>query len=74
MSHESVRVIIAEAPEMTLRDTWPEPDMRLICDDRPSAPTRDDDALPAGWADWIAAEAAARACPPDYDRRGVRLD
>jgi hypothetical protein len=27
---------------------------------------RDHDALPAGWGDWIAAEAAARGCPPDY--------
>jgi hypothetical protein len=44
----------------------PEPDMRLVHDDRPSAPTLEDDALPAGWGPWIAAEAAARGCPRDY--------
>lgn len=66
MSFENVRVIIGEAPEMTTRDTWPKLDMRLLDDDRAPAPTLDDDALPAGWADWITAEAVARACPRDY--------
>jgi hypothetical protein len=54
------------SPLVAPRDTWPEPDMRLISDDRPSAPVLDDDALPAGWGAWITAEAAARACPRDY--------
>jgi hypothetical protein len=67
--HDSVadvRRIVALAPEMTDRDTWPAPDMRLVEDDRASAPVLDDDALPAQWAEWIAAEAEARGCPRDY--------
>jgi hypothetical protein len=45
---------------------WPKPDMRLVEDDRTRAPALDDDALPAGWAEWITSEAAARGCPRDY--------
>src|SRR5271163_1111161 len=43
---------------MTERDVWPEPDMRLVDDDRVPAPILDNDALPSGWEAWIAAEAA----------------
>ncbi len=50
---------------------WPEPDMRLVEDDRTSAPALDDDALPAGWGAWIAAEATARGCPRDYVAAGL---
>jgi Protein of unknown function (DUF3987) len=71
MSHESVRAIIAAAPEMTTRDAWPEPDMRLITDDRLPAPALDDDALPAGWGAWVTTEAKARACPHDYVAAGL---
>ena len=70
MSRDRVRAIIAEAPEMNARDTWSEPDMRLVTDDRVPAPALDDDALPAGWESWITAEAAARACPRDYIAAG----
>ncbi|HJZ95901.1 MAG TPA: DUF3987 domain-containing protein, partial [Candidatus Solibacter sp.] len=57
----------AQAPEGAGDSaSWPEPDMRLVEDDRVSAPALDNDALPAGWEDWITSEAAARACPPDY--------
>ena len=66
-----VRKIIDDAPEMTPRDAWPEPDMRLIKDDSPPAPALDDDALPEGWEEWIAGEAAARACPRDYIAAGL---
>ena len=45
-----IRRLVAEAPEVTEGDTWPEPDMRLVEDDRSPAPALDDDALPAGWA------------------------
>jgi Protein of unknown function (DUF3987) len=55
-----------EAWKQGRRGTWPDPDMRLVADDRPPAPALDKDALPVGWDDWIAKEAAARACPPDY--------
>src|SRR5215468_1546213 len=63
---EGVRAIMAEAPEMSARDTWPDPDLGLIDDDRPPAPALDDDAIPTGWESWITAEAAARSCPRDY--------
>ncbi len=66
-----VRASIEAAPEMTVRDTWPKPDMRLIHDDRLPAPKLDDDVLPAGWANWITGEAAARACPRDYVAAGL---
>jgi hypothetical protein len=61
-----IRRIVAAAPEVTDRDTWPQPDMRLVEDDRAPAPVLDDDALPAGWASWITGEADARGCPRDY--------
>ena len=66
-----VRAFIDQAPEITTRDTWPEPDTRLIDDDRAPAPSLDDDALPAGWGSWITTEAAARACPRDYVAAGL---
>ena len=66
-----LRRIVALAPEMSERDTWPEPDMRLVEDDRAPAPALDEDALPAGWDEWIAAEAAARGCPSDYVAAGL---
>jgi hypothetical protein len=56
---------------MTERDTWTEPDMRLIEDDRAPAPGLDDEALPAGWGNWIADEAEARGCPHDYVAAGL---
>jgi hypothetical protein len=55
----AVRRIVAGAMPVTVHDTWPEPDMRLVEDDCVPAPALDDDALPAGWAEWIAAEAVA---------------
>jgi hypothetical protein len=51
---------------MTDIDQWPEPDRRLVEDDRAPAPKLDDDALPAGWDEWIEKEASARGCPRDY--------
>jgi hypothetical protein len=45
--------------------------MRLVEDDRAAAPALDDDALPAGWGEWISAEAAARGCPRDYVAAGL---
>ena len=50
---------------------WPEPDMRLVEDDRPPAPALDDDALPAAGVEWITAEAEARGCPRDYVAAGL---
>jgi hypothetical protein len=66
-----LRRIVAAAPEMTDSDTWPLPDMRLVDDDRPPAPALDDDALPAGWGEWITSEANARGCPRDYVACGL---
>src|SRR6516162_431133 len=45
---------------------WPEPDMRLIGDDRAPPPALEDDALPAGWGAWITGAANACSCPRDY--------
>ena len=47
-------------------DRWPQPDRRLVEDGRAPSPRLDDDALPAGWDEWIEKEAAARGCPRDY--------
>jgi hypothetical protein len=71
MSRDRVRAFISEAPEMNARDTWPEPDMRLVGDDRAPAPALEDDALPAEWGPWITAESEARACPRDYVAAGL---
>jgi hypothetical protein len=65
-SAEVVRRIIAKAPQMSEPETWPEADLRLVEDDRAPAPRLEDDALPAGWPEWIAAKAEARGCPRDY--------
>jgi Protein of unknown function (DUF3987) len=66
MSHHNVRAIIGDPSEITTRDAWPAPDMRLVNDDHAPTPALEDDALPAGWEGWVTAEAAARACPRDY--------
>jgi hypothetical protein len=66
MSRDTVRAMVAAAPEVTMHDTWPEPDMRIIEDGCVPAPVLDDDALPAGWTSWITTEAVARGCPRDY--------
>jgi hypothetical protein len=58
--------LIAAARDWVPASAWLEPDMRLVDDDRAPAPVLDDDALPAGWERWIAAEAEARNCPRDY--------
>jgi hypothetical protein len=68
--------LIAEGEASTQRrgegsSAWPEPDMRLVDDDRMPAPQLDDDALPAGWSDWISREAAACGCPVDYVAAGL---
>jgi len=49
-----------------IEQQWPTPDLRLIEDGRTPAPALVDDALPAGWVEWIAKEASARDCPRDY--------
>ena len=66
-----VRMLIGGASELTPRDAWPKPDMRLVHDDRVPTPSLDDDALPAGWESRITTEAAARACPRDYVAAGL---
>jgi hypothetical protein len=68
---DALRSIVAAARDVPARDTWPEPDVRLIEDDRAPAPMLSDDALPAGWEAWVTAEAAARACPRDYIVAGL---
>jgi putative DNA primase/helicase len=58
-------------PSPNIDTSWPEPDMRLVSDDRPAAPLLNDDALPAGWEMWITDEATARGCPRDYIVAGL---
>jgi hypothetical protein len=65
MSREHVHAAFDDAKEYGPRDTWP------VADDRPPAPTLNDEALPAGWEPWIASEATARACPSDYIAAGL---
>jgi Protein of unknown function (DUF3987) len=67
----NVRSLISDAPEATRSNTWPELDMSLVSHGRLPAPTLEDDFLPAGWGEWIAAEATARACPRDYIMAGL---
>jgi hypothetical protein len=62
---------IANALQRKARDAWPEPNMLLLAADRVSTPLLDDDALPARWEPWVAAEAEARACPRDYIAGGL---
>jgi putative DNA primase/helicase len=50
---------------------WLKPDMRLVEDDRVPAPTLDNDALPAGWENWVSAQADALACSRDYIAAGL---
>jgi hypothetical protein len=55
-----------QPPETAHNNQWPKPDLRIVEDGRAPSPTLDDDALPAGWGEWITKEAAARDCPRDY--------
>jgi hypothetical protein len=66
-----VRDIIEAASKNTPNEPWPQPDMRLIDDDRAPAPLPESDSLPAGWEAWIATEAEARGCPRDYVAAGL---
>jgi len=68
---QPIRDFVGEALGGGACESWPDPDMRLVDDDREPAPALDDDALPVGWADWITTEAAARACPRDYIAAGL---
>jgi uncharacterized protein DUF3987 len=54
-------------------DTWPEPDMRLVTDDRMPVPALDDDGNP-GSRRRLRREPAARLHRGLADRRGIRMD
>ena len=60
-----------EQREMESGDQWPTPDLCIVEDGRAAAPRLEDDALPAGWEEWTATEAAARGCPRDYLAAGL---
>jgi len=47
-------------------DTWPEPDMRLVDDDRAPEPKFDWDAVPPTWRAWLEGTAEECSAPPDY--------
>lgn len=57
--------------DSVVRDIWREPDMRIVADDRTPAPALLHEGLPSGWSEWIAAEATAQGCPPDYVAAGL---
>jgi len=57
---------VAVAPEMTERDTWPEPDMGVLQLRRRPPPKLPIEVFGPAWAPWIATAAKAAACPPDY--------
>jgi len=61
-----VRQIIAAAPEMTDRDTWPEPDMGVLRLHRRPPPPLPLAVFGAAWGEWIVTVAEAAACPADY--------
>lgn len=66
-----IRRIVSTSVDLRVDDTWPEPDMRLVEDERVPAPALDEDVLPANWGRWIADEANARGCPRDYVAAGL---
>ena len=61
-----LRLAVKRATGDAAPPPWPQPDMRLVEDDRAPAPVLEEDALPYGWGEWIVEEAAARGCPADY--------
>ena len=63
---ERVRETIDEAPEMTERDLWPEPDMEVLRLHRRPPPKLPIEVFGDAWGSWIATAAEAAACPMDY--------
>jgi Protein of unknown function (DUF3987) len=47
-------------------DTWPDPDLSLIDDDRIPAPIFPWDAVPPGWVDWLKGASEDTGAPVDY--------
>src|SRR5947209_14098687 len=58
--------IINEAPEMSARDLWPEPDMGVLRLHRRPPPRLPIEVFGEVWGSWITTAAEAAACPPDY--------
>ena len=61
-----LRAIIDEAPEMAVRDLWPEPDMEVLRLHRRPPPKLPIEVFGDAWGPWIIATAEAAACPMDY--------
>jgi hypothetical protein len=62
----AAREIIEAAPEMTLRDMWPEPDRGVLRLHRRAPPEIPIGVFGPAWGPWIIAAAEAAACSPDY--------
>jgi Protein of unknown function (DUF3987) len=62
----AARRIIDEAPEMTARDLWPEPDMEVLRLRRRPPPKLPIEVFGPAWGAWILTAALAAACPQDY--------
>jgi Protein of unknown function (DUF3987) len=62
----AARRVIAEAPEMTARDLWLEPDMGVLRLHRRPPPKIPIEVFGNSWRSWIITAAEAAACPSDY--------
>jgi Protein of unknown function (DUF3987) len=60
-----IRRIVADAPEITARDSWGEPDMDVLRLHRRPPPRLPVEVFDR-WGDWISQAAEAAACPGDY--------
>jgi hypothetical protein len=58
--------ITTATPDLTLRQTWPEPDLAALRYDRRPLPRIPMSVFGPAWGDWISTAAEAAACPPDY--------
>src|SRR5206468_1611495 len=61
-----LRRMVAIAPDITTRDTWPLPEMGVLRLNRRPCPAIPLDVFGPTWGPWITIAAEAAACPPDY--------
>ena len=64
MSHNQVRALIAEAPELSVSAVWPEP--TSLPDGLPPVDPFSSEFLPAPIGPWVDDVAERLQCPPDY--------
>src|SRR5271170_4379268 len=64
MSHDRVRALISEAPEVTAWDLWPQP--APLPDVLPPVDPFSSELLPTSIGPWVDDIAERLQCPPDY--------